>query len=149
MCVIALLVMYCVLSHWILTWGEGEKQGETRRFELPSLPILHVRCQFCVIHAVGRKLQFLPVWVSLREKSIVQRDGQAQGRAQAKLEWNQRWFERKIRPFSFGRRTHPLGGKRTLRWTHPMESSILRLTCAVQTTSVVSIPQDVSGLAVG
>ena len=31
------------------------------RFELPSLHILHVRCQFCVIHAVGRNLQFLHV----------------------------------------------------------------------------------------
>ena len=33
--------------------------------------------------------------------------------------------------------------------THPMESSILRLTRAVQTTSVASTPQNVSGLAVG
>ena len=37
------------------------------RFELSSLHILHVRCQFCVIRAVGRNLQFFPVWVSLRE----------------------------------------------------------------------------------
>ena len=32
-----------------------------RRFRLPSLHILHVRCQFCVIRAVRRNLQFLPV----------------------------------------------------------------------------------------
>ena len=50
----------------------------------------------------------------------------------------------KYRPFSFGRRTHPFG-----RRTHPMEISILRLTRAVQTTSVASTPQNVSGLAVG
>ena len=35
------------------------------------------------------------------------------------------------------------------RRTHPMESSILRLTRAVQTTSVASTPQNISGLAVG
>ena len=44
----------------------------------------------------------------------------------------------------FGRRTHPFG-----RRTHPMESSILRLTRAVQNTSGASTPQNVSGLAVG
>ena len=33
----------------------------SRRFGLPSLHILHVRCQFCVIRAVRRNLQFLPV----------------------------------------------------------------------------------------
>ena len=66
---------------------------------LPSLHILHVRCQFCVTRAVGRNLQFLPLWVSLREKSIVQRDGEAQERAQAKLERNRRWFERKKSTF--------------------------------------------------
>ena len=71
----------------------------SRRFSLPSLHILHVRCQFCVIRAVRRNLQFLPVWVRLRKKSIVQRDGQAQERAQAKLERNRRWFERKISTF--------------------------------------------------
>ena len=71
----------------------------TRRFRLPSLHILHVRCQFCVIRAVRRNLQFLPVWVRLRKKSIVQRDGQAQERAQVKLERNRRWFERKISTF--------------------------------------------------
>ena len=65
------------------------------------------------------------------------RDGQAQERAQAKLERNRQCFERKNLPFSFGRQTHP------------MESSILRPTRAVQTTSVASTPQDVSGLAVG
>ena len=32
-----------------------------RRFRLPSLHILHVRCQFCVIGAVRRNLQFFPV----------------------------------------------------------------------------------------
>ena len=41
----------------------------------------------------------------------MQRDGQAQERAQAKIERNQRWFERKNRPFPFGWRTHPLDGK--------------------------------------
>ena len=72
-------------------------------------------------------------------KIPVQRDGQAQERAQAKLERNWRWFEneKKNRPFSFGRRTHP------------MESSILRLTRAVQTTTVASTPQNVFGLALG
>ena len=75
------------------------QRGMTRRFRLPSLHILHVRCQFCVIRAVRRNLQFLPVWVGLRKKSIVQRDGQAQERAQAKLERNRRWFERKISTF--------------------------------------------------
>ena len=34
---------------------------KTRRFSLPSLHILHVRCQFCVIRAVRKNLQFLPV----------------------------------------------------------------------------------------
>ena len=43
-----------------------------------------------------------------------------------------------------GGETHPFG-----RRTHPMESSILRLTRAVRTTSVASTPQNVSGLAVG
>ena len=32
-----------------------------RRFSLPSLHILHVRCKFCVIRAVGRNPQFLHV----------------------------------------------------------------------------------------
>ena len=36
-------------------------EAAPRRFELPSLHILHVRCQFCVIPAVERNLQFLPV----------------------------------------------------------------------------------------
>ena len=60
-----------------------------------------MRCQFCVIRDIRRNLQFLPVWVSLRKKSIVQRDayGQAQELAQAKLERNRRWFERKISTF--------------------------------------------------
>ena len=71
----------------------------TRRFRPPSLHMLHVRCQFCVICAVRRNLQFLPVWVRLCKKSIVQRDGEAQERAQAKLERNRRWFERKISTF--------------------------------------------------
>ena len=71
----------------------------TRRFRLPSLHILHVRCQFCVIRAVRRNLQLLPVWVRLRKNSIVQRDGQPQERARAKLERNRRWFERKISTF--------------------------------------------------
>ena len=58
-----------------------------------------MRCQFCVIRAVRRNLQFLPVWVRLRKKSIVQRDGQAQERAPAKLERNGRWLERKVSTF--------------------------------------------------
>ena len=70
-----------------------------RRFSLPSLYILHVRCKFCVIRAVGRNPQFLHVWARLREKSIVHRDGQAQERAQEKLERNRRWFERKKSTF--------------------------------------------------
>ena len=69
--------------------------GWTRRFRLQSLHILHVRCKFCVLRAVGRNLQLLHVWARLREKSIVHRDGQAQERAQEKLERNWRWFERK------------------------------------------------------
>ena len=32
-----------------------------RRFRLPSLHILHMRCQFCVVRAVRMNLQFLPV----------------------------------------------------------------------------------------
>ena len=62
-------------------WKESARQmaSMTRRFELPSLHILHVRCQFCVIRTVGRNK--LPVWVSLHEKSILQRDGQAQAPA--------------------------------------------------------------------
>ena len=71
----------------------------TRRFRLPSLHILHVRCKFCVFRAVGRNLQFLHVWARLREKSIVHRDGQAQERAQEKIERNRRWFERKKSTF--------------------------------------------------
>ena len=71
----------------------------SRRFSLPSLHILHVRCKFCVIRAVGRNSQFLHVWARLREKSIVHRDGQAQERAQEKLERNRRWFERKNSTF--------------------------------------------------
>ena len=35
----------------------------------------------------------------MRKKSIVQRDGQAQERAQVKLERNRRWFERKKSTF--------------------------------------------------
>ena len=35
----------------------------------------------------------------MREKSIVHRDGQAQERAQEKLERNRRWFERKKSTF--------------------------------------------------
>ena len=70
-----------------------------RRFSLPSLHILHVRCKFCVIRAVGRNPQFLHVWARLREKSIVNRDGQAQERAQEKLERNRRWFEREKSTF--------------------------------------------------
>ena len=37
------------------------KVRATRRFRRPSVHILHVRCQFCVIRAVTRNLQFLPV----------------------------------------------------------------------------------------
>ena len=76
--------------------------------------------------------------------SIVQRDGQAQEGAQAKLERNWRWFERKKSTFLVRAANAPVR-----RRMHPMESSILRLTRAVQTTSVASTPQNVSGLAVG
>ena len=103
-----------------------------------------MRCQFCVIRAVRRNLQFLPVWVSLLKKSIVQRDGQAQERAQAKLERNRRWFERKKSTFLVRAANAPVRAANA----HYMESSILRLTRAVQTTSVASTPQNVSGLAV-
>ena len=41
------------------SWSRAK--NKPRRFSLPSLHILHVRCQFCVIHAVRRNLQFLPV----------------------------------------------------------------------------------------
>ena len=70
-----------------------------RRFRLPSLHVLHVWWKFCVIRAAGRNLQFLHVWARLREKSIVHRHGQAQERAQEKLERNRRWFERKKSTF--------------------------------------------------
>ena len=86
------------LSVWPPLWLE-QIYAPSRRFRLPSLHILHVRCQFCVIRAVRRNRQFLPVWVHFRKKSIVQRDGQAQERAQEKLERNRRWFERKISTF--------------------------------------------------
>ena len=85
------------LSH--NTSADGVSHPYSRRFRLPSLHILHMRCQFCVIRDIRRNLLFLPVWVSLRKKSIVQRDGQAQELAQAKLERNRRWFERKISTF--------------------------------------------------
>ena len=90
-----------------------------RRFRVPSLHILHVRCKFCVIRAVERNPQFLHVWARLREKSIVHRDGQAQERAQEKLERNRRWFERKkiYLSRSGGERTRS-GGERTL-WRAP------------------------------
>ena len=57
----------------------------------------------------------------MREKSIVQRDGQAQERAQAKLERNRRWFERKKSTFFVRSANAPVR-----RRTHPMKSSILR-----------------------
>ena len=78
-------------------WKSVERQNffKARRFRLQSLHILHVRCKFCVFRAVGRNLQFLHVWLRLRENSIVHRDGQAQERAEEKLERNRRWFERK------------------------------------------------------
>ena len=81
----------------------------TRWFRLPSLHILHVRCKFCAIHAVGKNLQFLHVWALLREKSIVHRDGQAQRRAQEKLERNRRWFERKKSTFLVRAANAPYG----------------------------------------
>ena len=43
------------------------------------------------------------------EKSIVQRDGQAQERAQEKLERNRRWFERKKSTFLVGAANAPVG----------------------------------------
>ena len=88
------------------------------RYRTRMIHILHVRCQFCVIRTVRRNLQFLAVWVSLRKKSIVQRDGLAQKRAQAKLERKRRWLKGKYRPFSFGGRTHPFG-----RRTHSLHTS--------------------------
>ena len=89
-----------------------------------------------VIRAVGRNLQFLHVWVSLREKSIVHRDGQACP-SKIRAKWTMVWKEKIYLSRS--------SGERTLY----MESSILRPTPAVQTTSVASTPQNVSGLAVG
>ena len=68
-----------------------------------------MRCQFCVIRAVRRNLKFLPVWVRLRKKSKVQRDGQDQERAQANLERNRRWFERKISTFLVRAANAPYG----------------------------------------
>ena len=87
-------------------------------FALPSPHILHVWSQICLVRNVGRNLQFLQVWVRLSEKSIVQRDGQAQERALAKLEQNRQWLERKNWPFSSGQGKHTLGGERTL-WRPP------------------------------
>ena len=82
---------------------------QARWFRLPSLQILHVRCQFCVIRAAGTNLKFVSVWVSLGEKTLVQRDGQAQERAQAKLERNRRWFERKRSTFLIRSANAPYG----------------------------------------
>ena len=81
------------------SWQKNLNFSGPRRFRLPSLHILHMRCKFCVIRAVGRNLQFLHVWVRLREKSIVHRDCRAQERAQEKSERNRRWFERKKSTF--------------------------------------------------
>ena len=78
------------------------------------------------------------------KKSIVHCHGQAPERAQAKLERNRRWFEKKKSTFLDWAANAPVR-----RRTHPMESSILRPTRSVQTTSVASTPRDVSGLAVG
>ena len=71
----------------------------SRRFRLPSLHILHVRCQFCVIRAVRRNPPVFACLSTFAQKLIVQREGQAQERAQAKLERNRRWFERKVSTF--------------------------------------------------
>ena len=71
---------------------------KTGRFRLPFLHILHVRCQFLVIRAVRRNLNFACLSKFAR-KSIVRRDGQAQERTQAILERNRRRFERKKSTF--------------------------------------------------
>ena len=76
---------------------------------MPSLHILHVRCKFCVIRAVGRNLQFLHVWVRLREKSIVHRAGQAQECALEKLKRNRWWFDRKKSTFLVRAANAPYG----------------------------------------
>ena len=41
--------------------GKIGKMTPPRRFSLPFLHILHVRCKFCVIRAVGRNPQILHV----------------------------------------------------------------------------------------
>ena len=52
-----------VQAHSLHLLPEGSKMrnSQTRRFSLPSLHILHVRCKFCVIRAVGRNPQILHV----------------------------------------------------------------------------------------
>ena len=80
---------------------------------------------FACLSKFGRKITSAAWWSSPRACP-------SKIRAKSTLVWKE-----KNRHFSSGQRTHP------------MESSILRLTRAVQTTSVASTPQDVSGLAVG
>ena len=50
------------------THPQSPSHTNARRFRLPSLHILHVRCKFCVIRAVGRNLQFLDVWARFAQK---------------------------------------------------------------------------------
>ena len=51
--IIVFVASMCIACNWALCFA--------LRFELPSLHILHVRCQFCVIRTVRKNLQFLPV----------------------------------------------------------------------------------------
>ena len=81
----------------------------------------------------------------------MQRDGQAQERAQAKLERNRRWFESKISTFLVRAANAPVrAANAPVRAANaPHADSILQLTRTVQTTILVSAPPNVSGLAVG
>ena len=82
-------------------------------------------------------------YLKFARKAILQRDGQAQKRSQASLEQSRRWFERKKSTLLVRVANAPV-----MRQTYPMQSFILRLTRAVQTTSVATTPQDASRLAV-
>ena len=107
-----------------------------RRLELPAL---HIQCTSRAVSVLrnSRYLKKPSAFACLSKfarKSKVRRGGQAQGRAQSKLERNRRWFERKKSTFLVPSANAPYGELHTR---------------VVQTTSLASTPQDVSGLAVG
>ena len=116
------------------------------RFELPSLHILHHQCAvsvlrishcqkkpsvFACLSKFAQKINSAAWWSSPRACP-------SKNRTKSTMVWKEK--------STFLIR---LANAPVRRQTHPMESSILRLTRAVQTTSVASTPQNVSGLAVG